>query len=392
MAHVYTPGLRVATKIIIRKRRILPIPGEVLVKGGDQVAASTVVARTLLPGRVHAVNVVNLLGITPEEIRSYILKKEGDPVREGEAIVENKPLIKWFKTQVKAPVKGTVESISEVTGQVLLREPPHPLELQAYIDGEVVEVIPNEGAVVEATCSFVQGIFGIGGETTGVLQMAVESPEEALTPDRIHEEHRGAILVGGSFVGRDGLKRAKEVGVKALVVGGMNDLDLRGLLGYDLGVAITGTEQVGFTLILTEGFGRIPMAKRTFDLLASMAGRKASASGATQIRAGVIRPEVIIPLDWEWRGGGAGELGRGEFTLAPLHLRSSAQLEEGGLKVGDTIRIIREPYFGLMAKVKALPTELQLISTESKVRVLVAELPDGTTLTIPRANVEQIEE
>lgn len=386
MAHIYTPGLRVTPWTVIRKKRILPIPGEVFVKVGDPVTARTVVARTLLPGRVHAVNVVNLLGITPEEIRSYMRKKEGDPVEEGEALAENKPLIPWFKIQVKAPVKGTVESVSEVTGQVLVREPPHPLELQAYIDGEVVEVIPNEGAVVEATCSFVQGIFGIGGETTGVLRMAVKSPEEALTPDRIREEHRGTILVGGSFIGLDGLRRAKEVGVRALIVGGMNALDLKTLLGYDLGVAITGTEQVGFTLILTEGFGRIPMAKRTFDLLASMAGRHASASGATQIRAGVIRPEVIIPLD---------QPSAPKSPLAPLLERGGGgdfPSEERGLKVGDTIRIIREPFFGLIAKVKALPSELQALPTESRVRVLVAELPDGTPLTIPRANVELIEE
>ena len=38
------------------------------------------------------------------------------------------------------------------------------------------------------------------------------------------------------------------------------------ILGYSLGVAITGTENTT-TLILTEGFGEVNMAKRTFDLL-----------------------------------------------------------------------------------------------------------------------------
>ena len=60
--------------------------------------------------------------------------------------------------------------------------------------------------------------------------------------------------------------------------------------------------------------------------------------------------------------------------------------------MGDTIRIIREPYFGVLAQVKMLPTELQQIPTESHVRVLVATLPDGREVTIPRANVEMIEE
>jgi len=62
------------------------------------------------------------------------------------------------------------------------------------------------------------------------------------------------------------------------------------------------------------------------------------------------------------------------------------------LKVGDTIRIIREPYFGLIARVKKLPPEPRLIAIESKVRVLIASLPDGDEVIIPRANVELIEE
>src|SRR2546422_984367 len=103
--------------------------------------------------------------------------------------------------------------------------------------------------------------------------------------------HAGKIVVGGAFVGAEALARARAVGVKGVVVGGMHDQDLRALLGFDLGVAITGTETVGFTLVLTEGFGRIPMARRTFELLRQLDGRKTSISGATQIRAGVIRSE-----------------------------------------------------------------------------------------------------
>ncbi len=50
------------------------------------------------------------------------------------------------------------------------------------------------------------------------------------------------------------------------------------------------------TLVITEGFGKMAMAHRTFDLLKSKQGMKASVNGATQIRAGVMRPEVIVPL------------------------------------------------------------------------------------------------
>src|SRR5574337_101550 len=378
MAHSYTPGLRLAPQTVVRKRRILPIPGQVLVQEGQSVTATMVIAQTELPGKVHAVNVVNLLGIAPQEIRRYMLKKEGDAVRSGESLAENKPLIKWLKVQVPAPITGTIETVSEVTGQVFLREPPRPLALTAYLDGQVVETLPGQGATVQTACSLVQGIFGVGGEAVGTIAVAVDNREDELTPERITDAHRGTILIGGSLIGRDGFARAKQAGVAAVVVGGIHDLDLKLLLGRDLGVAITGTEQVGLTLIITEGFGRIAMARRTFDLLTAKVGRRASCSGATQIRAGVIRPEVIVPLGQPSAVSGQ----RSEEETAGVG---------GGLQIGDQIRIIREPYFGRIGQVSTLPADLRPLTTESKVRVLEAELDDGRHIIVPRANVELLE-
>ncbi|HCN19378.1 MAG TPA: hypothetical protein DIS73_03680, partial [Planctomycetia bacterium] len=95
----------------------------------------------------------------------------------------------------------------------------------------------------------------------------------------ITKEHRGKILVGGSLVRLDALEKAVKTGVKGIVVGGIFDEDLKDLLGYDLGVAITGSEHVGLTLVVTEGFSGINMAQKTFELLKKNAGAKASISG-----------------------------------------------------------------------------------------------------------------
>jgi hypothetical protein len=59
---------------------------------------------------------------------------------------------------------------------------------------------------------------------------------------------------------------------------------------------------------------------------------------------------------------------------------------------GTPVRIIRQPYFGAIGLVKFLPVELQQVESESYVRVLDVELNDGTVVTVPRANVEIIEE
>ena len=377
MAYTYTPGLAVTSRTVVSKKRILPLSGTVLVEAGEAVTSATVVARAELPGKAHVVNLVNQLGILPEDLPDYVIKREGDRIQQGDVLAETKPFIKWFKTEVRSPITGTVETISTTTGQIILREPPRPVELFAYLDGAVAEVLPGQGVRVETTCAFIQGIFGIGGETWGTLAVGVASPEDDVTAAHFTSAHAGKIVVGGAFVGAEALARAKAVGVRGIVVGGMHDKDLRALLGYDLGVAITGTETVGFTLVLTEGFGRIPMAHRTFELLRKLDGRKASISGATQIRAGVIRPEIIVPLapGEQIQGIETGQWGKAR----------------GGIKIGDPVRVIRAPFFGRIGQVVVLPSDLQMIPTESRVRVMEVQFTDGSRAVIPRANIEVIE-
>ena len=373
MAHAYTPGLKVMPCTLLRKKRLLPIPGKVMAAMGQEVDSLDIVAQTELPGKVFSVNVANRLAVGPDEIKNFMIKGEGDPVKKGDIIAENKPFLKWFKTSVESPVDGTVEAISLITGQVLLREPPKVLPIKAYVKGKVVEVTPEFGVTVEAEGTFIQGIFGVGGETNGEISMAVSSPDEDLTTEDIKENHRGKIVIGGKHASLATIKRAIELGVNAIVVGGIHDRDLRQLLGYDIGVAVTGHEQLGVTVIVTEGFGMIPMADYTFKLLASRNGEKASVSGATQIRAGVMRPEIIVP----------------GFPKNVTECKKDQG--RGWIEPGDPIRIIREPHFGVIGTVKSLPPELTVIGSESHARVLEVTLDGGQVIVVPRANIEVLE-
>lgn len=374
MAHAYTPGLRVAARTRVAQTRRLPLKGKVLVQKGAVVTEDTVVARTELPGNVQAVKAASLLGVHQQDLETYMLKKVGDSVRKDEPIAMAKSFFGLFKSQVKSPVTGTIEVVSGVTGQIMLREPPIPVEVNAYIAGTVTEVIPEEGVVVETMGAFIQGIFGVGGESSGVLVPVVKAPDQELSPDLLLPEHRDHIVIGGSRVHREAVDRARQLGIRGIVVAGIDDADLRQILGYDLGVAITGHEALGVTVVVTEGFGRMTMATRTFDLLTRLAGKKASINGATQIRAGVMRPEVIVPI---------------ETSLTRVDDESSAV--GGGLQIGSPIRVIRVPYFGRIGEVTQLPPELVTIESEAKVRVLEVRFQDGTKAILPRSNVEMIE-
>jgi hypothetical protein len=372
--HAYTPGLRVTEYAVLRKERRLPLPGQVHVTVGQEVKAEDVVASAALPGEVVSVNVANKLGCLPSEVPGKVKFQAGDEVHKGDVLAESVGLFGLFRSSCPVPIEGSIETVSGVTGQVLLRGRPVPLELAAYVDGTVVEVLGDEGCVVETAGALVQGIFGLGGEVFGVLKAVTADPSQPLTADQITPECQGKIVIGGSLITAEAMAAAREAGVHGLVAGGIDAEDVDAVLGAPLGVAITGHEKIGITLVVTEGFGRMTMAERTFRLLREREGQRASMNGATQIRAGVIRPEVVVPVKEAPAPGGA-----------------AVPEAELGLHVGSSVRVIREPYFGALVTVVALPEELQPIETEAKVRVLVAELPNGERVALPRANVELIQ-
>jgi hypothetical protein len=373
MAHAYAPGLTVSDSTLYRKERRLPLKGTVVVGTGDRVGATQVVARTDLPGAVFPENVARRLAIPEREVPAAMLVETGSRVERGQVIARASSFFGMFTKHATSPTAGTIESVSRVTGQVMIRALPTPVELDAFVDGRVVDVFENEGVVIETQATFVQGIFGVGGEAHGEILMRAGTPDDALDAPEIGPDCRGKIVVGGSLVTIGAVRRALEEKAAGIIAGGINDADLREFLGYDLGVAITGSEDRGLTLVVTEGFGKIRMADRTFVLLKSHQGRAASICGATQIRAGVMRPEIVVPL-----------------AAAEATRRSTR--EAGAMEIGSVLRLIREPYFGEIARVVSLPRELTTVETEARVRVVEVELATKERVVLPRANVELIEE
>ncbi|MCX5747791.1 MAG: hypothetical protein NT062_35445 [Proteobacteria bacterium] len=371
MGDAYTPGLAVMRTTTVRKLRRLPLPGKVLVEVGAIVRARDVVARTELPGKVTITNLATALGALPDEVAAKLVVAIGGAVTVGAPIARTSSLFGLIKTVVASPIDGVLESVSPITGMAVFREAPIPVEVAAYVDGTIVEVIEAEGVVVEAKGALVQGIFGLGGERLAEIVVVATAREQPLEAADLTVAHRGKIVIAGGRASLAAVRRACELEVAAIVCGGFAYQDIKELLGFDVGVAITGNEAIATTLVLTEGFGDIAMARATFELLTSLAGKLASVNGATQIRAGVIRPEVVVPAD------DAGD--------APLPIAH-------GLEIGAQVRCIRAPYFGRIGTVVGLPSQPVMLPTETRVRVLEVDLGDGDTrVVVPRANVEVIE-
>ena len=369
MTQALTPGLQVLAGTVVRKTRELPVPGRILCKQGDTVTPHAVVAQAELPGDLYILRIPESLGIEPFEAVKGLKVNEGDVIAESDLVCEHVGLFRLFRSRLHAPVGGTVEFVARSTGHVGLRLAPHALELRAYVPGTVVGINPGKSVTIETRGAFIQGIFGVGGERYGTIRMLDGGPKAIVGPKKIPADAAGQVLVGGTRPTLEALERAAEVGAAGLVVGSIDDLTLGSYLGYDLGMAVTGHEDVPLTVVVTEGFGWLSVAERTHSLLRSLEGRAASINGATQVRAGAVRPEIIVARE---------ETGSGTAERDPA----------AGLRLGASVRIIREPHFGATAEVVALPADPQPIETGARTRVLHARLPNGAIVTVPRANVE----
>ncbi len=368
MGQAFTPGLLAKSSVSIRRSRDLPVEGEILKNVGESVQGTDIVARALLPGDLTILRVAEGLGIEPFEVKKGLKVQEAAEVKEGDLICEHAGLFGLFKSQFKAPSSGTIDFISEHTGHVGLRVSPREIRVDGYLSGRVVAIDPKKSVTIEAKGALVQGIFGIGGERQGKLLLLPIAPSTIPEIHNIPADVRGSILVGGTKPSIEFIREAENRGVLGLVVGAIDDHALAEYLGFDLGVAITGDEKVKMTIIITEGFGKLAISDRVLTVLKPLEGKLASINGATQVRAGAVRPEIVICNS------------------------DSAEREHNevypSLALGSRIRIIRVPYFGAFGTVTALPSELTKIATGAETRVLKATLENGEEVTVPRANVE----
>ena len=113
------------------------------------------------------------------------------------------------------------------------------------------------------------------------------------------------------------------------------------------------------------------------ELLTKKDGSWAAINGATQVRAGAVRPEVIIFPN------------RDDSQEQPLSPPSASSTKE--LALGAKVRLIRVPYFGQFGTVHELPNANEQIPTGAFTRVVRVSLEEGEeVVTIPRANIELV--
>jgi hypothetical protein len=362
-------GPFVQARAVLHRERRLPTDGEVLLEVGDRVDHDTIVARAPGRGRLHTVNAARLLDIAPREVPGALVPPVGARVEAGEPLARTRGLWGLFAAVCRAPVAGTVAAVSAHTGRILLEEPGAPLELEAFLPGIVTRIDQRRGLQIAGWAARVAGIFGVGAERSGPLVAAVGSPQAVLDAAQLDGGVAGAVLIGGALVTGDALRRAVELKAAGVITGGIHDRDLAAFLGRETVLADTTALDAPLTLVVTGGFGRLPMAREVFALLHEHRGRRACLVGRTRVRAGAERPEVLIPL--------AG---------APGTQPAAAPVPE--LAIGSRVMVVRSPWFGEEGRVGRLPAEPCPIESGARCLVADVDLDRGRTVRAPLANLE----
>ncbi len=353
----YPTETRVTPLTTIRRERLLPSRGQVLVGPGEVVGAADVVARCLMPGEVHVVDVSRALGVSREKADKYIRKSVGDTVQEGETLAARGGLVGLLQPGCRSPVDGQVIAVRH--GVILIEGATTTFELRAHIAGQVTNVMAHVGVVIATTGALIQGAWGSGGEAEGVLRLLGDSPQRPLRARAVDVGCHGTIIVGSWILDEEVLHKAEEVQVRGIVAGSAN----AGLLPI--------LEKLPFPVMLTEGFGTLPMSQHTFSLLQTNTGREVMLSADTKIRWAGKRPELVIPLR-------AGEdLTHDDEMPQPL-------------EIGARVRLLRAPHLGAIGQVKELPPFPQIVDSGIRTMVAVVELEDGETVLAPLANLDLV--
>jgi len=231
------------------------------------------------------VKAAKILNIKPMLLPRYMKKAVGDFVYAGELlasrIFDSKNSI---PVMINAPTTGSIKEVNTDTGTITIQYDRDPYLRMSGINGEVKSVDEDRSAVINFSGAELQGIIGFGAEAGGRLQFCND----------LNEAEADKIIVYAGKINFDDLQKLKTKKVSGVISAAIDNVDLIKFTGVEIGVALTGTENIPYPLIITEGFGDFNMQNSYVDFLKKSEGKWCFINGHTQIRAGVVRPKIIV--------------------------------------------------------------------------------------------------
>lgn len=342
---------QLALTTIIRKR-VMPVDGEVLVKLNQKISAAGVVAEASFSQSHHLIDVARRLNIKPDRAEKMIALKVGDRVEEGTVVVSDSGLIPH---KIKVQHSGRVVAVGG--GQVLIDISKRDYQLKAGISGEVIEIIPNRGAVIQEVGALVQGVWGNGRIASGHLHVLAEKPTDILAAGQLDISLRSLVILAGACQDAESLKAAADITARGLIISSLHP----SLIGL--------ARKMPYPIIVTDAVGKQPMSPMAYKILSTNNQRdNVSLNADVFSRHKGTRPEIVIPL--------------------PHNSPPPEPLEVSEFKRGQVVRLVRSPSTGAVGTLVDLPTKQQILPNGLRVTAGEVKLENGELLMVPLVNLE----
>jgi hypothetical protein len=214
-------------------------------------------------GKLSSVKVAKDLDIKPQNIEPYLKCRVGQEVEMGQHLAE---LGLPPKKVSASPMRGRVKSINLEHGVVIIESLLEELEITAWLPG-IVDGADEKGCTVSNTGTMINGRWGRGGEIFGKL---------------ILDGCRSGQVSVVDYADADFLAEVQRRGGRGIIAGSADLMDVEKL-------------NPEYTVVLTEGFGKVNMSIDIMKILKSHEGKTVLLDGSTQLRVGVKRPLIILP-------------------------------------------------------------------------------------------------
>lgn len=355
MANLYAPSItHIIPLTTIRRERHLPVPGTVTVRVGQRVQALDVIAEAPSSRRHLFLDLARGLGVPETQIARYLVHRPGDRVEAGEVIAGP---VGISRRTVRAPADGRIVSLAG--SRMLLQLHGEPHSLRAGFPGTVTATDGVQSVTLETTGALVQAVWGNGLQDYGIMRIVGDSPDDRLQTDKLDIDLRGAVLVAGICDQPAPLHQAVDLAVRGIVLGGLTS-ELLPLV-----------RRLPFPVILTEGFGLLPINSMAWSLLRSNAGREAALDGRPGGPYEMQRPEIILPL--------------------PAARELSLPDEVVPLRRGVRVRVVRRPYASVVGVVQSVEEQPTEFPSGIVARSVVVDLEGVGSVAVPLANLEVLQ-
>ena len=347
------PVLNILPLATIVRERTLPVAGKVNAHVNQRVNPTDVVAEANYAREHVLFDVARTFGVPAGEADKMIRVNTGDRVMQGALVAESAGLV---SRTIKAPRAGRVMIVGG--GQVLMEVGDTRVELRAGLPGVVTQVLPERGVVIQTAGALIQGVWGNGRIDNGLMVNLMQKPDEVLTADRLDVSLRGSVILGGNVRDMETLKAAADLPVRGLILSSL------------VSSLIVQAYQVRFPILVTDGFGAMPMNSAAYKLLTTNDKREVTVNAEHFDRYYGSRPEVIIPLP---------------VSTVPPEPNSFEPF-----RTGQTVRLRRPPNAGMIGTIASLPPGLSTLPSGLRASAAEVRLEDGESLLVPLVNLEVV--